>query len=213
MLTTLGRSQPIGVGFSRPDDPTLWASNLLEAGIDFDKFLDQFFELFPRVRNNQRHLAGESFGGKYGPVYASMTRKAFDSVILIDPLIDFSNSQIGLYDHFCLHDEASSQQFPRYFNSTTCELMEESMMGCDKAGEACRTTYNVFECRVALETCTQVSDFFQREVVPGGRHPYDDRLTCDQPPLCGQLGKLSSPPSLQALASMFVLSCKKEWNQ
>ncbi|KAJ3520329.1 hypothetical protein NM208_g13752 [Fusarium decemcellulare] len=182
-------SQPIGVGFSRTHDPDLWTRDLQEGGMDFDKFLDGFLDVFPEFHDRPIHFAGESFGGKYVPVYSAMTRRKFASIILVDPLIDLYNTIMGLYDHFCVgHAEGDAVRPPRYMNDTACERMEELSVNCEKMGQVCRDTYDENLCAGAVAACEPVGEEYMREVVPGGRHPYDDRLACKEPPLCGNLG-------------------------
>ncbi|KAF4986783.1 hypothetical protein FDECE_15773 [Fusarium decemcellulare] len=181
--------QPIGVGFSRTHNPDLWTRDLQEGGMDFDKFLDGFLDIFPEFHGRPIHFAGESFGGKYVPVYSAMTRRKFASIILVDPLIDLYNTIMGLYDHFCVGNAAGDAvRPPRYMNDTACELMEELSVNCEKMGQVCRDTYDENLCAGAVAACEPVGEEYMREVVPGGRHPYDDRLTCKEPPLCGNLG-------------------------
>nr|XP_036575995.1 carboxypeptidase Y [Colletotrichum truncatum]KAF6782666.1 carboxypeptidase Y [Colletotrichum truncatum] len=90
--------QPIGVGFSRSDDPALWANNLAEAAIDFERFLSGLFDLFPHLDDGKRefHLAGESFAGHYIPHFISAMRWNLSSVILVDPYIDSAESALGM---------------------------------------------------------------------------------------------------------------------
>ncbi|KAF7556193.1 hypothetical protein G7Z17_g1662 [Cylindrodendrum hubeiense] len=182
--------QPIGAGFSETTDPSLWAANLVEAGIDFDKFLDTFLDdLFPTLRDRPIHIAGESFGGKYVPVYTSMTRHKVDSVILVNALVNMPQTVLGLYDHFCVpFPTANEEASPRRFNASSCTLMAEGYSQCDKFSRICDSTYDSDICFTAFEKCMPLYELFFVEVAPGGRHPYDDRLTCDEPPMCGKLG-------------------------
>ena len=183
------RSQPIGVGLSRPEKADLWSRNLLEAGVDFDKFMDIFLnDLFPNLQNNELHFAGESFGGKYVPVYASLMRRKLDSIILVDPLVDFSSSALGIFDHFCPSGDRRTESHSRYFNTTTCEEMQEPAQRCQRMGSLCQASYDPFHCLRALKECLEIRDFYFREVKPGGRHPQDDRRTCSALPRCGDPG-------------------------
>lgn len=185
-------SQPIGAGFSETTDPSLWAANLVEAGIDFDKFLDTFFgDLFSTLRDRPIHIAGESFGGKYVPIYTSMTRHKIDSIILVNALVNMPQTVLGKYEHFCVPFPTPSEEASHHrFNASSCTLMEEGYSQCDKFSRMCDLTYDADTCSTAFEKCLPLEEVFQREVAPGGRHPYDDRLICEKPPICGKLGEL-----------------------
>lgn len=188
-------SQPVGVGFSKPAHEDQWAKNIRESAMDFDKLLDTFLDLFPDLQGRPIHFSGESFGGKYVPTYTSMMRRKMDSIILVDPLIDFSQVILGIYDHFCLPaSETSSADDgpPRYMNATSCAEMEKHYAACDKFGQLCSTTYDGDFCMTAALKCLDMYEVYLREVVPGGRNPYDERLTCKTPPICGQLGEMYS---------------------
>lgn len=176
-------SQPIGVGFSDPGDPALWAENLDESAIDFDKFLDGFFALFPKQESGRQIIfAGESFGGKYVPIYASRSRRKFDSIILVDPYIDFAHEALGMYEHFCVSGSEREGM-----NKTECEAMERGYPTCDRHGQACRSTYDPLICETAMKVCNE-SVVIHFPDGPKGRNPYDDRLVCGELPLCGTTG-------------------------
>jgi cathepsin A (carboxypeptidase C) len=180
---------------SRPDDETVWANSLLEGGIDMDKFLDAFIDdLFPELSGRAIHFAGESFGGKYVPVYAAMTRRKFDSIILVDPYTEPGNHALGQYEHFCptkTRDSPMTKESspPRYLNETACAAMEAAYSRCEKLSKACSSTYDADICWLVIDGCNEVTKWFQDEIRPGGRDPYDDRRICREPPLCNDMGK------------------------
>lgn len=179
--------QPIGVGFSTPQDPSLWAGDLLEAGLDFSRFLDVFVEeAFPELASRPIHLAAESFGGRYAPTYASMMRRRFASLILVDPLINWPRSILGLYHHLCV--PVPITRGDRIFSVAACEQMVSGYSACERAATACDSTYDAEACLAAADTCQGMYDIFEREVVPGGWNPYDDRRQCEEPPMCGGMG-------------------------
>jgi carboxypeptidase C (cathepsin A) len=168
--------------------------SLLEGGIDMDKFLDTFLnDLFPELKDRPVHFAGESFGGKYVPVYTAMTRRKFESIILVDPYIDPALHALSMYEHFCpvKGDEREVQKDgrpPRYVNETACAAMESVYGKCDTFRKECESTYNADICFRGLDECEKVSKWVDREGRPGGRDPYDDRRTCGKPPLCNDMG-------------------------
>lgn len=187
---TSGYSQPIGVGFSDPQDRDLWTKNLRDGAVDLDKFLDIFFgSHFPELRDRPIHLAAESFGGKYGPVYADMMRRKFSSVVLVNAMVNFPNVQLGLYDHFC-DQKRLAEVSTRGMSASSCREMEALYPDCERQGRLCDATYDTETCRIAaLEKCFALQQVYWRHVVPGGENPYDDRASClHNPPICGRLG-------------------------
>jgi carboxypeptidase C (cathepsin A) len=168
-----------------------------------DKFLDTFLgDLFPDLADRDIHFAGESFGGKYVPVYAAMTRRKFASVILVDPFVDPGNAALGTYDHFCPQDRESRRREeegesspPRYLNETACAAMAAAYSQCETLSKTCSATYDADFCFLASDGCNEVTKYFTDEIRPGGRDPYDDRQVCDKPPLCDDMGRFDVDPS------------------
>ncbi|KAI1871595.1 uncharacterized protein JN550_004589 [Neoarthrinium moseri] len=183
--------QPIGVGFSEPfpQNTSVWPSNLIESGIDFDKFLDIFLdELFPALKKGPVHFAGESYGGQYLPVYASITRRRFTSIILVDALVSFAANTLGTYEHLCINRWGNTTENRLPINATACAIMETTYPICDKFGSLCDATYDPEVCFTAVEKCAPIGDFLAALVQSGEFDPYDDRLTCEDPPICGHMG-------------------------
>lgn len=51
-------------------------------------FFAEFYKKYPNLMTNDLHLAGESYGGKYMPIFAMYLYNAgvpFKSVVIIDP--------------------------------------------------------------------------------------------------------------------------------
>lgn len=59
--------QPAGTGFSFTD---VFRHDLDQISLDFLRFLDKYFELFPEDRQNEIFFAGESYAGQYIPYIA-----------------------------------------------------------------------------------------------------------------------------------------------
>jgi hypothetical protein len=189
------------VGLSKPKLSSLWTETLLEGAIEMEIFLEAFtVDLFPELQDRPIHFAGESFGGKFVPIYASVSRRRFSSVILVDPYVDPVSHLLGFYDHFCplnRSDVEGKVDGPsRYFNETVCIAMEDGYQECEILGNACRTSYEGQICKLASDRCMEtIGRWLNDEIVAGGRNPYDDRKTCEEPPLCGSLGMLMMIPS------------------
>ncbi|KAE8573640.1 venom serine carboxypeptidase [Halyomorpha halys] len=58
---------PVGTGFSFTEDEQGYPNNQVDVGKDLYSALDQFFILFPGLRDNDFFVTGESYAGKYVP--------------------------------------------------------------------------------------------------------------------------------------------------
>ncbi|KAF7526247.1 hypothetical protein G7054_g10830 [Neopestalotiopsis clavispora] len=170
--------QPIGAGYSETADASLWSMDLNEGSIDFDKFLDGFLnDLFPELEQRPIHFAGESFGGQYLPVYASMTRRKFASLILVNALVDFADSTLGYFHHFCSDAHSNGRVQTNDFNETACLALAASYSTCEKYGSLCSLTYDVDLCNDAFEKCLPMMEAVYTQVLSGDLDLYDDRLS------------------------------------
>lgn len=62
--------QPVGVGFSYSDSG-IHVATTEQAALDVHAFLTIFFDAFTEFQGRPFHLSGESYGGRYLPVFAS----------------------------------------------------------------------------------------------------------------------------------------------
>lgn len=62
--------QPVGVGFSYADYGE-HVGTTEDAAFDIAAFVAIFFQTFDKFKGREFHLAGESYGGRYLPVFAS----------------------------------------------------------------------------------------------------------------------------------------------
>jgi carboxypeptidase C (cathepsin A) len=174
--------------------------NLPEAAQDFTQFLITFFhDIFPQYSHNSFHIAGESFGGRYVPYFTHYINQRrqygghalssvppIQSIILVNAVVDSASFSItGQYDHFCGVDKRNTNPF----NSTACRALEAEIPECERLATLCRATYDPIVCETADSYCAaHVGKWFDGDVYPGGRDPYDDRKICgDNPPLCEPL--------------------------
>jgi len=99
---------PCGVGFSYADDKAEYITNDKQTAEDNYKFLSSFMQLYPRFRNNDLYIAGESYGGVYVPMltYLVVTgepllRKQLKGILVGNGVfrcgIDYNAVQFDLY--------------------------------------------------------------------------------------------------------------------
>ncbi|KAH9939580.1 Alpha/Beta hydrolase protein [Amylocystis lapponica] len=105
--------QPIGVGFSYAEHGET-VGTTEEAAKDIAAFIAIFFEHFSKFKGRAFHMAGESYGGRYIPVFASeiydqnaklieagMTPINLSSIMTGNPCTDFYTMTSSYYDMQC----------------------------------------------------------------------------------------------------------------
>ncbi|TID20766.1 putative carboxypeptidase y protein [Venturia nashicola] len=208
--------QPAGTGFSTVTRASAAPTTLAAASQDMNTFLHVFqTSIFPSLSIQSFHFGGESFAGRYIPAYAKyifgkQKSKAPDAVpakieslVLINAVIDQLQNTLGLVDHFC-SARPGENGFGTGFNASACAAMRRGIPECERQDQSCRDTNNLNSCRRAYTTCEDgIGKYFQNDVVPGGRNPYDDRLNCTTPPACraksyDRLVKYCNLPSVQS---------------
>ncbi|KAK6617889.1 hypothetical protein RUM43_014118 [Polyplax serrata] len=95
---------PVGAGFSFTGSLDCYCRNEVEVASNFLALLEEFFRLFPNLRNNKFFLSGESYAGKYIPAiaYAIFNRKTsihLEGIAIGNGLIDPIN-QLHYAEHF-----------------------------------------------------------------------------------------------------------------
>jgi len=178
-------SQPAGVGFSTAAKPANYPVTVAAAAQDFNLFLHVFYKsIFPVLSGLPLHFAGESFGGRYIPGFSKymierQKAKAEDavlvkleSIILVNALIDPSQTYLGQIDHFCSDQKGNG--YGSSFNLTACTAMRRAAPDCERQGQVCRDTFTIANCKKARIGCGDgVGKWFGQDVGPGGRNPYD----------------------------------------
>ncbi|PFH46823.1 hypothetical protein AMATHDRAFT_7364 [Amanita thiersii Skay4041] len=105
--------QPIGVGFSYAEHGES-VSTSKEAAQDIAAFVAIFFEHFHKFKGRAFHMAGESYGGQYIPLFAAavydqnarmvsagMTPINLTSVMIGNGVINYTSMVISYYDIAC----------------------------------------------------------------------------------------------------------------
>ncbi|KAN0064295.1 hypothetical protein ACQY0O_002481 [Thecaphora frezii] len=195
--------QPVGVGFSY--SRFLNTYNTEDAAVDVYRFLRIFFSAFERFRNVEGgfHISGESYGGRYVPVFASevadrnaeIRRKALKagkkpdpkklidlrSVIIGNGLTDVSKQMAGYYDMSCTRKTG----YEPILSIAKCKRMATWVPRCEKwLHDHCTATYSADLCRAAYGTC---SEELEEPYMATGQNPYnilDDCKAGLEPNLC-----------------------------
>ncbi|KAF9444794.1 serine carboxypeptidase [Macrolepiota fuliginosa MF-IS2] len=176
--------QPIGVGFSYADFGET-VSNSEDAAIDIAAFVAIFFENFSQFKGRAFHMAGESYGGRYLPLFASAVYD--QNAVLVEAglaPINLTSAMIGngLTDSFTtLLSYYDAQCTPALFEPvldiSTCVDMKHKLERCDRwMRKACISHFDKIDCDAAYNYCgtTYVDPYYF-----SGKNPYDISKMCD----------------------------------
>ncbi|THH16795.1 hypothetical protein EW146_g3910 [Bondarzewia mesenterica] len=168
--------QPVGVGFSYADHGE-YVDTTEEAAKDIAAFVSIFFENFPAFNGRAFHIAGESYGGRYVPLFASqvydqnaqlvaagLTPINLTSAIIV-PIIKPGN---GLTDPFkavtSYYDmSCTPASIHPVLDISTCVRMKEALPRCEKwLKESCIDQFDSMNCEAASNFCnTELSAPFE----------------------------------------------------
>ncbi|KAH8108856.1 serine carboxypeptidase [Phellopilus nigrolimitatus] len=157
------------------DDVLLWTNGgpggsssmglFLElAGDDIARFIAAFFETFPKFKGRNLHLTGESYAGRYLPVYAAavydqnemLVSKGFSPVNLKSVMIgngatDFFYLLRSYYDIQCTAVSIAPVQ-----QISTCVRMKQILPRCERwSKKSCIDYFDQIDCRAAFDFCNE----------------------------------------------------------
>ncbi|CAA7260697.1 unnamed protein product [Cyclocybe aegerita] len=179
--------QPAGVGFSYADygDPV---STTEEAAKDIAAFVVIFFENFSKFKGRGFHLSGESYGGRYLPIFASeiydqnaklvaagLTPINLTSIMIGNGLTDFFTMLPAYHDFVC-----TAAVHPPVLDIASCVRMKQAIPRCQKwAKESCLDIFDGLSCEAAMSFCE--AELLTPYVLTG-RNPYDVTADCEGGP-------------------------------
>ncbi|KAF8627688.1 hypothetical protein AX15_004297 [Amanita polypyramis BW_CC] len=223
--------QPIGVGFSYAEYGES-VSTTEEAAKDIASFVGIFFEHFHKFKGRAFHMAGESYGGRYVPLFASavydqnarltqagLTPVNLTSIMIGNGLTDFTTMIPSYYDMAC-----TPASVPPVLDISTCVRMKQVIPRCNKwLREACVDVFDNINCGAAISTC---SSELSNPFFITGLNPYDISRQCDGPiedtlcyPVTSKIAAYLDRPSVRAqlgvdssLSSLNFTSCSNTVN-
>ncbi|KAI0696281.1 serine carboxypeptidase [Cytidiella melzeri] len=174
--------QPIGTGFSYADFGE-YVSTTEEAARDIGAFVFMFFEHFVTFTGRPFHMAGESYGGRAVPTYASYivdqnkrlveagaTPINIQSIILANGCTDWSTMLPSYYNVACEHHSA-----PPVISISSCVDLKRVVLRCEKwLKDACYNTTDAINCQAAWNFCGQLAYAYDAT----GHNPYDITKKC-----------------------------------
>ncbi|KZT39125.1 serine carboxypeptidase [Sistotremastrum suecicum HHB10207 ss-3] len=175
--------QPIGVGFSYAEFGES-VSTTEDAAKDIAAFVSIFFETFSKFKGRGFHLAGESYGGRYLPVYASAIYDYntvleaagvepinLKSVMIGNGFTDFTAMTPSVYDIMCT--PASVEPF---VDISTCVSIKTATPRCMKwFKESCIDVFDLISCDAAVSFCDTLTFM---PVIAANRNVYDVSKEC-----------------------------------
>ncbi|KAJ6614925.1 serine carboxypeptidase [Mycena sp. CBHHK59/15] len=176
--------QPIGVGFSYADyGETVGTTE--DAAKDIAAFIFVFFEHFSKFKGRSFHMAGESYGGRYVPVFAAEvydqnlklveaghTPINLTSVMIGNGITDFYHQMSSSFDMQC-----TSASVPPTLGVAKCVQMKQTIPRCEKwMKNFCVDLFDATNCFAAVSFCESElrAPFWE-----SGRNPYDISMPCD----------------------------------
>ncbi|KAL5531735.1 hypothetical protein ACEPAG_4612 [Sanghuangporus baumii] len=182
--------QPVGVGFSYADYGEV-VETTEDAAKNVHAFITIFFETFTQFKGRRLHLSGESYGGRYLPVFASeivdqnAIAKAegrdtlnLQSVLIGNGVTDISTIYSGRIEIEC---GTASLDLPLQ-SISTCVRMKQVLPRCLKGmQESCIDTFDEINCNAAVNFCDNELSARYHAL---GRNPYDMSKMCVGDSLC-----------------------------
>ncbi|THH08098.1 hypothetical protein EW146_g9106 [Bondarzewia mesenterica] len=180
----------VGVGFSYAEHGET-VETTEEAAQNIAAFISIFFETFNQFKGRPLHLAGESYGGRYLPVFASeiwdQNQYAeeegrplinLQSVVIGNGITDISTLYAGRYEIEC---GTAALDVPFQFIST-CVRMKKALPRCEQAmNKYCVKAFDEMSCRAAVDFCNnELSSGYWAS----GRNVYDISKMCLGDDLC-----------------------------
>ncbi|KZT24362.1 alpha/beta-hydrolase [Neolentinus lepideus HHB14362 ss-1] len=181
--------QPVGVGYSYAEyGETVRTTE--EAAVDIAAFVAIFFEHFSEFKNRGFHMAGESYAGRYLPLFASavydqnaklveasMTPVNLSSIMIGSGYTDQYKLILSYYDMQC-----TPASVPPILDISTCVRMRQVVPRCQKLMQAsCIDVFDSIGCSEAMSICrAELEDPFRAS----GVNPYDLSRQCEGGGLC-----------------------------
>ncbi|KAI0056758.1 alpha/beta-hydrolase [Artomyces pyxidatus] len=153
--------QPVNVGFSYADYGES-VSTSEEAALDIAAFLAIFFENFSSFKGRAFHMAGESYAGRYIPLFASavydqnaqllargLTPINLTSAMIGNGWTDINTMIPSYYDMTC-----TPASVPPVLGISTCIRMKKALARCEKwVKAACIDQFDSMNCEAAMMFC------------------------------------------------------------
>ncbi|KZO96589.1 serine carboxypeptidase [Calocera viscosa TUFC12733] len=178
--------QPVGVGFSYADYGEV-VETTEDAAKNVAAFIWIFTETFREFNGREFHMAGESYGGRYLPVFASeivdQNKQAvahglqeinLKGVMIGNGITDFFTMLLSYYDMAC-----TGASVPPILDISQCVRMKKAIPRCTQMVQAsCVDMFDEMACNSAALFCGAE---LEEPFFTSGMNPYDISKVCDGP--------------------------------
>ena len=171
--------QPVGVGYSYGSSKV---SDTPAAGKDVYALMTLFFHQFPEYSHQDFHIAGESYGGHYIPVFASEILSHEDRNINLKS-VAIGNGLTDEYTQYAYYRPMACGEggYPAVLDEASCQSMDNALPRCQSLISSCYSSGSAWVCVPASLYCNSAMiQPFQRT----GRNVYDVRMDCEGNDLC-----------------------------
>lgn len=171
--------QPVNVGFSYSGSNV---DSTVAAGKDIYALLSLFFHQFPEYSKQDFHIAGESYGGHYVPVFASEILSHKDRNINLKSILIGNGCTDSLIQNDYYQPMACGEGgYPSVLSDSECQSMKNAMPRCHSLTKSCQDSGSAWTCFPATIYCNNaLMGPYQRT----GLNPYDVRKPCGSSDLC-----------------------------
>ncbi|KXN71690.1 peptidase S10, serine carboxypeptidase, partial [Conidiobolus coronatus NRRL 28638] len=149
--------QPLGVGYSYGPDS---ATNSVEVGEQVYEFLQKFFNTFPKYRNLDFHVTGESYAGHYipsiGKVIKDKNKNPYTTYINLKS-VAIGNGLINptvQYPYYI--NMACNSTYGAVIPKSICDSWINGMPKCISQISDCSSTKNTDTCANASNYCNEL---------------------------------------------------------
>ncbi|KAF8323700.1 serine carboxypeptidase [Clavulina sp. PMI_390] len=178
--------QPVNTGFSYSDH-SIDVFTTTDAARTIQDFVRLFFEAFPDLKGRPLHLSGESYAGRYIPVFAAAildgneklnsshtTPINLQSVAIGNGAVNMPQMVPSIYRMLCTHASVAP-----VLNVEQCVDLKHRNTLCQKKVDAdCKNKPTQLSCAAAVEYCMGI---IVEALVVAEKNPYDLTKVCDQP--------------------------------
>ncbi|PHH83031.1 hypothetical protein CDD82_3833 [Ophiocordyceps australis] len=181
--------QPVNVGYSYSGGSV---TDTVAAGKDVYALLTLFFKQFPEYAHQDFHIAGESYGGHYIPVFADEILSHKKRNINLKSVMIGNGLTNGLVQYESYRPMACGEGgYPAVLDQSSCQSMDNALPRCQGLIERCYDSESVWMCVPASIYCNNA---FILPYQQTGQNVYDVRSKCeDSSNLCySALGWIST---------------------
>ncbi|KAF5376948.1 hypothetical protein D9615_007272 [Tricholomella constricta] len=179
--------QPVGVGYSYAEYGEV-VGTTEDAAKDIAAFVAIFFENFSKFKGRAFHMSGESYGGRYIPLFASevydqnarliqagLTPINLTSIIIGNGWTDPPSMVLSYFDMQC-----TAASVAPVIDIASCVRMKQVLPRCEKwVKESCTDLYDAMNCYAALQFCgAELAEPFAAT----GKNVYDISKDCEGEP-------------------------------